>query len=364
MNEHVERVQALLDQEGLDGLIITDPVNRLYLSGYSAEDHAPSSPQGVLLIGRNIAILLASPNNVDWAAAEAPGFTVRPWGRPWHATVAEQVAQCGWQRIGFEDGSTTVSVYQALQAGLGSRATLVPLGDAVERLRTIKTASDLAAIERALQLTEVGFAHGMRVLRPGISERALAWEIERAMREAGADGVAFPVTVAAGPHAARPHHRVTDREITAGEPVVIDAGARSAGFCGDLTRTVWLGEPDTRLRTVYNVVLEAQAAALSILRAGLPAKDADHAARSVIEAAGFGPAFVHGLGHGLGMRVHEAPSLSAASSDILQVGMVSTVEPGVYLPGWGGVRIEDVVLIEEDGCRILTRAPKFEFIEA
>lgn len=358
MTDHLGEARALLEQQELDGLIITDSVNRHHLSGYSAEDHALGSPQGILLIGRHEAILLTSPNNVDWAASEAPGFTVIPWSRPWHASVVDQLKQCAWRRVGFEDGATTVSVYQALQTGLGTDVTLVPLGDAVDRLRTIKSPSDLAAIERALHLTEIGFAHGLRVLRPGITERALAWEIERAMREAGADGIAFPVTVAAGPHAARPHHRVTDREIAIGEPVVIDVGARWAGFNGDLTRTVWLGEPDTQLRTVYNLVLEAQAAALTMLRSGLPANEADRAARSVIEAAGFGSAFVHGLGHGLGMRVHEAPSLSAASSDILQAGMVTTVEPGVYLPGWGGVRIEDVVVIEEDGCRILTHAPK------
>jgi Xaa-Pro aminopeptidase len=195
-------------------------------------------------------------------------------------------------------------------------------------------------------------------LRPGVTEREMAWIIERAMREEGADGLAFPPSVASGPHAARPHHGVTDRPIAEGEPITMDLGARVDGYNGDLTRTVWLGEPDERLRAVYNVVFEAQTAALVALRAGVTGMAVDGVARRVVENAGYGEAFVHGLGHGLGVRVHEGPSLSKTAETPLQTGEVVTVEPGVYLPGWGGVRIEDVVVIEDHGCRVLTAAPK------
>ena len=358
MSERLERLRTYLAGRDLDGVLITDAVHRHYFSGYSAEDHDLAVPQGALLVSQDVAILLTSPNNTEWAEAEAPEFEVIGWGRPWVGSIVERIKSLGWRRVGFEDRAMSVAAHAALSSALSDDVTLVPLGDALASPRTIKTADDLAAIERALALTDIGFEAAQRHLRVGITEQQLAWEAERAMREAGADGVAFPVTVASGPHAARPHHRVTDRPITAGEPIVIDLGARINGFNGDLTRTIWLGEPDERLRSVYNLVLEAQEAALAVLRDGLPARDADRAARAVIQAAGFGDAFVHGLGHGLGMRVHEAPSLSPASNEILAAGMVTTVEPGIYLPGWGGVRIEDVAVIEPSGCRVLTRAPK------
>jgi len=195
-------------------------------------------------------------------------------------------------------------------------------------------------------------------LQPGITERQLAWKIERQMRENGAEGPAFPTIVAGGPHGARPHHSATDRAIEAGEPVVIDMGARLAGYAGDLTRTIWIGEPSPRLQAVYTAVDTAQRAALAAIRAGMTGQEADAVARDEITAAGYGDAFVHGLGHGLGIRVHESPSLGRVSSDRLQPGHVVTVEPGIYLPDWGGVRIEDVGVVEEQGLRLLTGAPK------
>jgi Xaa-Pro aminopeptidase len=178
------------------------------------------------------------------------------------------------------------------------------------------------------------------------------------MLELGADGSAFPTIVAAGPHGARPHHTPGDRPIAAGEPVVIDMGAALAGYAGDLTRTIWVGEPTERLRAIYNVVYDAQRAALAGLRAGMSGKAGDALAREPITAAGFGEQFTHGLGHGLGIRVHEAPSMGKKSEDVLQPGQVVTVEPGIYVEDWGGVRIEDVVVVEPNGVRVLTAAPK------
>lgn len=358
MSARLERFRAKLADQRLDGFLVTDPSNRFYLSGYSAHDHAPNESAGVLLVGQTEAVLLTSPNNTDWAAAEAPDFKVAPWKRPWTTTVAERIQGLGWKRVGFEDDALTFSVHRDLSNALSGIAELVPTHGAVDHLRRVKDDAELAVLARALAITDRVFAAVAAALRPGMTERAVADMIEEGFRTEGADGSAFPPSVASGPHAARPHHRPTERPIQEGEPVTIDLGAHVAGYNGDLTRTIWLGEPDDLLRGVYNVVFEAQAAALAGLQPCLTGKDGDALARRVIEAAGYREQFVHGLGHGLGIRVHEGPSLGATSSDVLQAGEVMTVEPGIYIPGWGGVRLEDVVVITAQGCRNLTTAPK------
>jgi Xaa-Pro aminopeptidase len=358
MIARLRRLRAKLAEAGLDGFIVTDPSNRFYLSGYSSHDHAPNESAGVLLIGSTEAVLFTSPNNTEWASSEAPEFDVVAWKRPWTSTVSERIQAFGWKRIGFEDDALLVSTHQELSKSLADRTALVPTRGVVDELRRVKDAGELAALDRALAVTDDVFVDTIAALRPGMTEHQIARLTEDGFRRAGADGAAFPTNVASGPHAARPHHRPGDRQVREGEPITIDMGALVAGYNGDLTRTVWLGEPDDRLKAVYNIVLEAQTAALSALRAGLDGKEGDALARRVIDAAGHKDHFVHGLGHGLGIRVHEKPSLGTTSTDVLQPGEVVTVEPGVYIPGWGGVRIEDVVVITADGCRDLTTAPK------
>jgi Xaa-Pro aminopeptidase len=228
----------------------------------------------------------------------------------------------------------------------------------VEELRQVKDPAEVEAVRAAVELTDQAYEHAVELLRPGMTEKQVAWEIEKFMREHGAEGIAFESIVAAGPHAALPHHSPTDRPIATGEPVTIDCGARLNGYCGDLTRSFCLGSADERFAEVYGVVLRAQEAALGGLRAGLTGREGDALARDIIREAGHGDAFGHSLGHGIGLAVHELPRVSARSEDVLRAGMLTSVEPGIYLPGWGGVRIEDLVVIEADGARNLTRAPK------
>ena len=194
-------------------------------------------------------------------------------------------------------------------------------------------------------------------LKPGMTELHIAALLDQTMRDLGADGPGFGTIVASGPHAARPHHEPSSREIVEGEPIIIDMGARVRGYNADLTRTVWVGEPTAQLRTIYTTVLAANRAAIAGIRAGMTGGEADALARTVIKDAGYGDRFTHSLGHGLGIKVHEAPSLREGNTDPLVVGQVVTIEPGIYLPEWGGVRIEDVVVIESDGARVLTNAP-------
>lgn len=358
MMGRLDRVREIMTEQRLDAALISNPANRFYLSGYTAEDHGPDESAGVLLVRSTDATLLTGATNLPWAESEARDCTVAAWKHPWEAFLGETIRAAGAKRVGFEASALTVASHDALTAAVGSDVSFVSLGNAVDRLRAVKDEAEIAALTAALHLTDEVFVAATSDLQPGITEKQLAWKIEREMRERGAEGPAFPTIVAAGPHGARPHHSPTNRALAAGEPVVIDMGARVAGYAGDLTRTIWLGDPVPRLREVYTIVDTAQRAALAAIRAGLSGKEADAVARDEIDAAGYGDAFVHGVGHGLGIRVHESPSLSRMSTDVLRSGHVVTIEPGIYLPEWGGVRIEDVGVVEEQGLRILTGAPK------
>ena len=346
-------------QLGVDAVLVTNGTNRRYLTGFTAEDHAPDESSGVVLITNSGMTLFTSPTNEPWARSEVGGRAeVVPATRPWTTGVAAACREGGYSRIGFEDGSTSVRDHTALARDLAPSIELVPIGDGVDRLRAIKQPRELASIEAALAMTDAAFVRASSQLRAGMTERKLADIVRAELQAVASDGEAFPTIVASGPNAAKPHHVPEDRAIAEGEPVIIDMGAKADGYCGDLTRTIWTGQPDAQLVTMYRLVGEAQAAAISAIRGGSPATAADRAARDVFDSAGMGQYVIHGVGHGLGLRVHEFPSVSKMSRDTLQPGHVVTIEPGLYVSGWGGVRIEDVVLVTDGGSRNLTGAPK------
>ena len=357
-SDRLAHLRDLARERGLDAVLVSHPANRFYLSGFRADDHGPDETSGMLLVAADAAHLYTGATNLGWATADAPGFDVRAWQRPWPNAMADAIKDGGWRRIGFEDDALTVAFHARLQRGLDGAAELVPLGAALNALRAVKDRSELDALRAVTLLTDAVFVDATADLQPGITERELAWRIERGFRDRGADRPAFDTIVASGPHAARPHHEPGDRPFAEGEPIVIDMGARLGGYNGDLTRTIWIGDPEPRLREIYGVVHAAQQAALGAIGAGVPAKDVDAAARAIIEAAGYADQFVHGTGHGLGIKVHEAPSASTVSEDVLSAGQVMTVEPGIYVTDWGGVRIEDVGAVLADGFDVFTTAPK------
>jgi Xaa-Pro aminopeptidase len=355
----VERVRESLGERGLDAALVTHPANRYWLTGFPADDHGPDESSGVAVIDQERATLYVSGTNFPWAAASVrPDIAVEQWTHPWPTFVADRLLDHGVARVGFEEQALTVGDWSALRDQSGDRLELVRLGDALDGLRSVKLDDEIALLERAIAITDAVFLAIRDELRPGMSERAVADRIEALMREHGAQGLAFPTIVAAGPHAARPHHEPSERPLAAGEPIVIDMGARFQGYCGDLTRTVCLGAPTEPFPAIYNMVLAAQETALGAIRAGMTGREADAVARDAIAAAGYGDRFIHGLGHGLGIKIHEAPSVGRRSDDVLRPGQVVTVEPGVYLEDWGGVRIEDVGVVTADGLRDLTRSPK------
>jgi len=358
MSDRVARLRRVLLERGLGAALVSLPANRFYLSGFPDDDDGPDESSGVLLVDHEAATLYTGATNAGWAGATArPGVAVAAWERPWERWLGERLKERGRLRLGFEDAALTVASHRQIGEAAGDGVELVALGSGVSQLRAAKEPDELAVMERAIRATDEAFGAATGELAEGWSEGRLARRIDDELR-ARADGPAFPTIVASGPHAARPHHEPGARLIERGEPVIIDMGARLGGYAADLTRTIWLGEPTPRLEDIYNVVLGAQAAALAALRPGITGREADAAARAVFAAAGYEQEILHGLGHGLGIRVHEAPSLGKTSEERLAVGHVVTVEPGLYVDGWGGVRIEDVVVIEAGGCRNLTGAPK------
>lgn len=350
ISTRIEKLRQRLSAEGVDALLVTQPSNVRYMSGFTAGADA------ALLISGTQALLATDFRYYEQAERQAPEYRLFKAPKGLTAAFGDLAREAGARRIAFESTHVTYALHQELAAVEG--VELVPEKGWVEELRAVKSAEELALIRQAVALSDAVIAALPRILRLSMTEKELAWEIEAFMHAQGADDVAFPVIAAGGPNAAMPHAVPSDRQIVPGEPLTLDLGARVQGYCSDLTRTVCIGQPDAKFREVYEIVLRAQRAAEAGMKAGMLGKDADALARQVIVDAGYGEAFGHGLGHGVGLDVHERPSAGVRSEDRLEPGMVVTVEPGIYLPGWGGVRIEDLVVVTESGVEILSQATK------
>ncbi len=358
MTDRIGRLRQAAATLDADAAIVTHSANRRYFTGFPDIDHAPDESSGFLLVTDQDAVLYTSPTNIPWAegSVRAP-VSATPWERPWPKFLGELLQKTGVKRAAFEDRAMTVADHTAITAAAGPVA-LVPAGTAFHLVRARKDDEELAVIARAANITDAAFLAATANLTPGVTERELVWRIELAMRELGADGPGFPTIVASGPYGARPHHDPTDRPMETGEPIVIDMGAMVAGYSADLTRTIVVGQPPAEFEARYNTVLAAQNTALAGIKPGMTGRDADAIARDALVAAGEEEHIIHGLGHGVGLLVHEFPSLGENSDDVLQPGHVVTVEPGLYFEGWGGIRIEDLCVVTETGVDILSQAPK------
>jgi Xaa-Pro aminopeptidase len=353
-------LRELLERREVDGLLVSGPENRRYLSGFTAGD----ADWGALLITPAAAVLLTDFRYQLWARQEAAAFRIEVYQVSLGETLAELLQELKVPRLGFEAGHLTYRGYQRLTetvAAKGAQVEWRPLEGVVEELREIKAPEELAAMRRALELSEAVLRRVSGELAPGQTEKEVAWEIEKGLREGGAESLAFPSIVAAGENSARPHHQPGDHMLQAGEPIIIDMGARLNGYCADITRTYIIGPPDEQFKKIYSLVRRAQAQAEAGLRAGMDSLDADALAREVIAAAGYGEAFGHSLGHGVGLAVHENPAMSPNKErrSVLKAGSVVTVEPGIYLSGWGGVRLEDMALLQEGSAEVLNKYVDF-----
>jgi len=353
-------VRELLTSHEVDALLVSGPENRRYLSGFTADDPA----WGVLLVTMQAAFLLTDFRYQAWAQQEVRDFQVCTYKVDLGETLGGHLKELQVRRLGFEAVHLTYWQYRRLTksvAEAGLEVAWQPVEGLVEGLRQIKTGAELAIMRRALTLTETVMRQVAEALAPGLTERQVAWEIEKRLREEGAQGLAFPPIVAAGPNSARPHHHPGDYVLKTGEPIIIDMGAKIDGYCADMTRTFILGPADDHFRKIYSLVRRAQARAEAGLKAGMDSLAGDALAREVIAAGGYGEAFGHSLGHGVGLAVHEAPNLSPSEArrSELPAGCVVTVEPGIYLAGWGGVRLEDMVRLTPEGAEVLNQPGYF-----
>lgn len=347
----LDNLRGLFAEADIDALVVSQPENRRYLSGFTGSS-------GVLIITPDAALLATDFRYYTQARQQAPDFELAEVGYEFTKHLAGLLADVGAAHVGFERNHVTVATLEDWQAATpdvewhGTSAL-------VDDLRAVKSADEIETIRAAVELADQAFAWIVEQLKPGLTERDVAWKVRMQLHDLGADDIAFETIVASGPDGAKPHYRATDKPIVAPGPVVIDMGAALDGYHSDMTRTLWLGEPDSRFSEIYALVLEAQTVAEAGLHAGLSGPEADALAREVIDAAGYGDHFGHGLGHGVGLAVHERPRLGPTAGDQpLEPNMVTTVEPGVYLPDWGGVRIEDVVVVTPDGVEVLTQTPK------
>ena len=365
IRDRLSGLRELLQEQGLNALLVSGTDNRRYLSGFSAREEILHESCGSLLISGEAALLFTDFRYLEWARSEVTEFDILIYQAGLGTLLAEQLGALGVRRLGFESAHLTFGTYQRLQqtvADAGVQIEWVPTEGLVEGLREVKNDEEVSAVRRALALTERVFTEVVGSLRPGLREAQVGWEIERRLREEGAEPAFSPI-VAAGNNSSRPHHRPGEYLIQAGEPIIIDMGGRLSGYCADLTRTVVLGEPSERFREIYTLVRRAQIRAEAGLRAGMESVAADALAREVITQGGYGEAFGHSLGHGVGLAVHEAPSLSPLKerSTVLKAGSIVTVEPGIYLSGWGGVRLEDMALIRPDRAEVLNKLGFYEF---
>jgi Xaa-Pro aminopeptidase len=350
------RLRAKLAENGVDALLISQPENRAYLSGFTGSS-------GWLLITHGHAFIATDFRYYEQVGLECPSYELVKVVTTFAAVLPEMIERAGVNRLAFESDHATFSDVQDWSKAVPD-VEWVPTKGTVMGLRAVKDAGEIATLKAAIELADEALAAGLAQAQPGMTELDLAWIIESHMRTHGAQVVAFDMIVACGPNGARPHARAGRERLLAGEPIVIDMGARLDGYNSDLTRTVCLGQPNdpARFWEIYNTVLRAQIAAEAAIRPGMNGQEVDAVARDLIAQAGYGDYFGHGLGHGVGLAVHEEPRFSRTLPSTLAAGNVVTVEPGIYLPGWGGVRIEDVVLVTENGAEVLTRASKVPVI--
>lgn len=347
--------QAMADQQ-VDALLVLIEENRRYLSGFTGEDHQFDESAGALLITHGHQILATDSRFELQAMREAPLYEVLIYRNGLTTEIAGMADRFNIRKLGIESTRVSVRLYTLLENELsanGRQAEIVPIDSLVEDLRQVKTPAEIQKTQKALDLAEGVFRHVVKTLKPGMSEKSIAWAMEKGMRQAGADTLSFPVIVAAGPNSALPHAVPTDREIRKGEPVLFDWGARLNGYCSDTSRTVILGPPDENFLRAHHTVLEAQQQAIAAIKSGANSREVDAIARNHIHQQGFEGKFGHGLGHGTGLAVHEAPRLSPLKETILETGMIVTVEPGIYLPEWGGIRIENQVVVGDRGSQVL-----------
>ncbi len=363
--ERIKNIRKAMDSKKILAMMISIGENRHYLSGYTGEDSMFDESAGVLFITAKD-LLLATDARFDvQAKAESPMYEIHCYKKGLAEALPDILNKLGADTLGFESVRLSCKQYNDIQKKLkdaGMSIELAPVEDLVEDFRTIKSEEEIRKTQAALNLAENAFTEILSFIKPGMTEKQAAWKMERLMREAGAQALSFQTIVASGPNSALPHAIPGDRKFKINEPILFDWGARLDGYCSDTTRTIIFGKPDRKFLNVFNTVLKAQEKATRAIKAGQSSKAVDYIARHYIDSTEYKDKFGHGLGHGTGLAIHEAPRLSPLKDTPLESGMIVTVEPGIYLAGWGGVRLENQVVVRNDHAQILNSTDPSDYL--
>ncbi len=349
MNLRLKKIQERLEIWKIDALLITTMENIRYLSGFTGSS-------GVIIITANQAFFLTDSRYAEQSKNEVGGLKIKIYKKQIE-DVACLINKLKPGRIGFEAKGLVYETYRRLKALIHGKR-LTPVSEDIYRIRARKDTGELKLIKKAISLSSVGFNAAMNRIAPGALECEAAFDIEMAMKKKGAEGLSFDIIVASGKRAALPHGKTSGKRIKRHEMVIVDLGARYHGYNSDETCTFVAGKPNKEQKKIYQTVKDAYDKAIEAVRPGVKASYIDSAARGFIKKAGYSRYFGHGTGHGVGLAVHEWPNISPYNDDVIEEGMVFTIEPGIYIPGWGGVRIEDMVLVTKNGCEVLTEMSK------
>lgn len=346
----IQRFKELHFQTNIDAFLVVNPLNRRYLSCFTGTS-------GVLLLTEHKNYLITDFRYGEQARSQARGFEVVEYDDSIPSAINKIVKNDKLTYLGLEKDYVTLYDYEVFVDKIPN-IKFLPISQAFQQFRQVKAAEEIALIKKAVEIADKAFLHIKEYISSGITEKNVAFELEMYMRREGAERLAFDTIVASGLRSALPHGVASDKVINSGDLVTMDFGAVFQGYHSDMTRTVFMGKPTDRQKEIYNKVLEAQQQVITCIQPGMKACEVDEIARKIIREAGFGENFGHGLGHGVGLDIHEWPRLSPRDDTPLEPGMIVSVEPGIYLEGWGGVRIEDLVVITKEGCEVLTRSPK------
>jgi Xaa-Pro aminopeptidase len=358
IEKRITGVKNILLQKKIDTFMVLSEENRRYLSGFRGHDTQFDESAGALFISEAGLILVTDSRYEEQASKEAPLYEIVCCKKGLPKQINNILKSLGTKRLGFESIRISHLKFKKIERQIkscGLKVKLIETENIVEGLRAIKDNKEIESIKKALSIAESVYIQVLDSIRPGITEKEAAWLIEKGMREAGAESVSFPTIVASGPNSALPHAIPSDRAFKEGEPILFDWGARLNGYCSDISRTIIIGKPDELFIKVYKTVFDAQQKAIKAIRPGISSKFVDETARKHIESMGFGKRFGHGLGHGTGLSVHEHPRLSHLRDSILEHRMVFTIEPGIYIPGWGGVRLENMVVVRDGEAELLNK---------
>ncbi|GMQ64133.1 M24 family metallopeptidase [Vallitalea maricola] len=347
----LQKLENSLDDLQIDAVLIRDSYNRRYLSGFTGSN-------AYLYISKNTKKLLTDFRYTEQANKQSPGFDIIDYTKSGLLEILNDIIdKDNAKTIGFEDETISYKEFITYEKGL-KNVELLPIGNTVEKIRMIKDEEELRCIQKAASIGDLAYKHILKFVKPGVTEKEVALEIETCMKKNGAENLSFDTIVASGLNSSKPHAEPSDKKIEEGDFVTLDFGCIYKGYCSDMTRTFVVGKASEKQKEIYNIVLEAQLKALEAVKAGCVGKDIDKIARDIITDKGYGDNFGHGLGHSVGLFIHEEPRFSYSDENVFTENMVVTVEPGIYVPGFGGVRIEDLVCVTKDGIINFVSSPK------